>query len=346
MLTATGDNCPGFQVVIPYVFCMEVFCINKKERVIAAVRGQKVDYIPAGFWMHFPAQMHHGIEAVKAHIRFFRETDTDILKVMNENLVPLNPISRAEDWKHIRPIDINSDYVKDQLDIIRRIKDEIKDEAVILATIHGVVASAFHSCKDPSTYDTEGGVFKEHLKEKPQIVGNAFRILAEGLAQLSQACIEAGADGIYYAALGGETYRFTDEEFYEYIKPNDLYILNAVSHVPGFNILHMCKDKLNLSRYKEYPADVVNWSVHADNPPLTDARKLFPGKAVLGGLDSSTGSIVSGNPEDIEKEAQNVIELMKDYKFILGGDCTLPSGIPYERIRKVVEASKKYSLHI
>ena len=57
--------------------------INKKERVIAAVRGQKIDYIPVGLWMHFPAQMHHGDEAVKAHSRFFRETDSDILKVMN-----------------------------------------------------------------------------------------------------------------------------------------------------------------------------------------------------------------------------------------------------------------------
>jgi uroporphyrinogen decarboxylase len=330
----------AFKGIVTFTFRMEVFPINKKERVIAAVRGQKIDYIPAGLWMHFPAQMHHGVEAVKAHIKFYRETGTDILKVMNENLMPLNPIAKADDWKHIKPISLNSDYVKDQLEIIKRVKDEIKDEAVILATIHGVVASAFHSCKDPSTYDTEGGVLQKHLQEKPQIVGNAFRILAEGLAQLSQACIEAGADGIYYAALGGETYRFTDEEFYKYIKPNDLYILDAVSHVPGFNVLHMCKDRLNLSRYKDYPTEVVNWSVHADNPPLTDADKLFPGKAVLGGLDSSAGPIVSGTLKDIEKEVQNTIDSMKGFKFILGGDCTLPTGIPYERIRKAIETSR------
>lgn len=319
--------------------------INKKERVIAAVRGQKIDYIPVGLWMHFPAQMHHGDEAVKAHSRFFRETDSDILKVMNENLVPYNPIIKADEWKHIKPIDLNSDFVKDQLDIIKRVKDEVKDEAVILATIHGVIASAFHFCKDPSTYDTEGGVLQEHLKERPKIVRNAFKILAEGLAQLSQACIEAGADGIYYAALGGETYRFTDEEFYNDIKPNDLHILNAVNHVPAFNVLHMCKDRLNLSRYSDYPADVVNWSVHADNPPMEEAKNIFPDKAFLGGLDSSAGSLVSGTLEDIEQEVKTVIEKMKCNRFILGGDCTLPTGISYERIRKAIDTSKNYSLH-
>ncbi|NLY18805.1 MAG: hypothetical protein GX045_07625 [Clostridiaceae bacterium] len=47
----------------------------------------------------------------------------------------------------------------------------------------------------------------------------------------------------------------------------------------------------------------------------------------------------------IEKEVQNTIEMMKGFKFILGGDCTLPAGIPYERIRKVVEISKRLSFH-
>jgi len=323
----------------------EVFNINKKERVLAAVRGQKIDYTPAGLWMHFPQNMHHGDEAVRAHIKFYRETDTDILKVMNENLVPYNLIKKADDWNHIKPIDLNSNYVKDQLQTIKRVKDEIQDETVLLATIHGIVASAFHSCREPSAYDTEGGVLQEHLKEKPNIVRNAFRILAEGLAELSQACIEAGADGIYYAALGGETYRFTDEEFLENIKPHDMYILNAVRHVPAFNVLHMCKDRLNLSRYSDYPADVVNWSIHANNPPLTEAGNIFPDKTILGGLDSSGGSIVSGTLEDIEKEVENVIDKMKSYKFILGGDCTLPTGISYERIRKAIDTSKNYSLH-
>lgn len=101
-------------------------------------------------------------------------------------------------------------------------------------------------------------------------------------------------DGIYYAALGGESYLFNDEEFERYIKPCDLRILEAAKKVPAFNILHVCKDRLNLGRYTDYPCEVVNWGVYEQNPSLEEGKKLFPGKVLLGGLDDRAGVLVDG----------------------------------------------------
>ena len=40
--------------------------MTKKERVLAVLRGETPDRIPAGFWLHFPESAFHGDEAVKA----------------------------------------------------------------------------------------------------------------------------------------------------------------------------------------------------------------------------------------------------------------------------------------
>lgn len=78
--------------------------MTKKERAIAAIEGRPVDHIPSGFWLHFPESCFYGDAAVQAHLDFFRETGTDIQKIMNENLVPCDiPIRKAGDWKNLRP---------------------------------------------------------------------------------------------------------------------------------------------------------------------------------------------------------------------------------------------------
>ena len=62
--------------------------MKKRDRVFAAIRGEEVDHVPCGFSLHFPHDCAFGDASVEAHLRFFKETDTDIIKIMNENLVP------------------------------------------------------------------------------------------------------------------------------------------------------------------------------------------------------------------------------------------------------------------
>ena len=37
--------------------------VNKRERVLAAYRGQKPDRVPCAFWYHFPAGYEYGEKA-------------------------------------------------------------------------------------------------------------------------------------------------------------------------------------------------------------------------------------------------------------------------------------------
>ena len=84
--------------------------MKKRDRVFAAIRGEEVDHVPCGFSLHFPHDCAFGDASVEAHLRFFKETDTDIIKIMNENLVPdVGEIRTAEDWKNKKD-DLLIDY--------------------------------------------------------------------------------------------------------------------------------------------------------------------------------------------------------------------------------------------
>lgn len=316
--------------------------MTSRENTIAAVRGEKVEYIPSGFWLHFPETCFHGEAAVKAHLDFFRETGTDIMKIMNENVVPCSvPIQKPEDWAKVPSFDKNAPFIQDQLEITKKILDKVHDNGIVLLTVHGVVASAWHARGGTAGYETGSSFLTEHLRANPKAVAQAYDRISDALAILTEEALKIGVDGIYYAALGGESYLYTDEEFEEFVKPNDLKVLNAASGRSAFNILHMCKDRLNLNRYKDYPADVVNWGIYEQNPSLAEGKKIFGDRAILGGLDDRAGVLVSGTEEEIRREVHRIIEEMGTTKFLLGADCTLPTEIEFSRIRAAVQAARE-----
>ena len=314
--------------------------MNKKERVDAAVRGKPVDRVPAMFSLHFLEKDYFGKNAIEAHRSFYKETDVDILKVMNENKFTTDvSISVPGDWKKVRPITGKEPFVQDQIDIIKALADEFGDETYLFTTIHGAFASAFHATNDKDGNLAHGDKVTAHLKEKPEDVEPALRLIAESIALFTQLALEAGSHGIYYAALGAEKYRFSKEMYNQYIKPNDLIILEAAKQAPAGTILHMCKDQLNIEVYKDYPGEIVNWAVHEQNIGLTEGKELF-NRTVLGGFDDRSGLLVDGTKEAIEAEIGAIIEEMGTEQFILGADCTLPTDISYERIRWVTDSLK------
>lgn len=315
--------------------------MNKKERVKAAIAKKPVDHVPSCFSLHFPREVASGEAAVKAHLDFYRQTDVDVLKIMNENLVPLiGEMKRPEDWNKLPVYNRHSPFMQKQLDMIRRILDEA-DGAYSLATIHGICASTIHPLEATYGYLPVRKLFVEQMRTNPQPMLDARKRIADAMCDLAQACIEIGCDGIYYAALGAERHFFTDEEFAVAVEPFDLQILSAIREAKGDIFLHMCKDDLNMERYRGYQAycDVANWGVYETRFSLEEGRKLFPNAAIMGGLANRSGVLVDGSIEELQAAVRKVIADFGTTGFILGADCTLPTEIPYERIAAAVHAA-------
>lgn len=320
--------------------------MTKKERVIAAIKGQEVDAIPSSFSLHFPAEVAYGDAAVKAHLDFFRATDTDILKIMNENLVPgFGQIKNAADYRRLIPtLTMQDQFMQDQVELTKQILDNCDPSGFTLGTLHGAVASGIHPLEKMGlTYDETRAFQLELLREDAEATLDGMKRITDVMCQLAETYVKMGVDAVYYAALGAESRYMTDEEFATWIEPLDKQVLTAIKEAGGYCFLHMCKDELNMQRYKNYAAyaDVVNWGVYEAPFSLDEGRKLFPGLTVMGGFEARRGVLVDGTVDDIKQATHAIIDGFGRTGFILGADCTLATEQDLGKVRAAVDAARE-----
>jgi uroporphyrinogen decarboxylase len=317
--------------------------MNQRERVYNVLEGKTADRVPVGFWLHFPESMHHGDAAVKAHLEFMKKTDTDILKIMNENLLydGESKIYSTSDIGKFRSYSRKDKIFQDQIDIIKRISDQAGGQYPILTTIHGLVASVFHATGFAGNYSCMGYGLAVFCREKPQQMQKVFEMYTESLMELVDCSLEAGADGIFYAALGGERKWFLHDEYMEYVSPHEQRLYQYIKEKTPFNVLHICKSDIDFDRYTILEPAVANWSIYNNNLSLTEGAKLFPDSVILGGFPDRSGVLVNGSENEIELHTKKVLDEMKGKRFIIGSDCTLPTDILPERIHTVVQSVSK-----
>ena len=319
--------------------------MTKRDRVLRAIRKEPVDFVPSCFSLHFPKEKNSGEAGVRAHLDFFRETGADIAKIMNENLVPSPGMGSSfpEAYADVRAFGRDADFIVDQIDFTKRILDGLDDEYFTLGTLHGICASALHPIERSGIdYEKARDLQLLSLREAEGTTLSAFNRIADGLCGLVEGYKEAGVDAIYYAALGGEPRWFSDEEFDKWIKPFDLKIMKAIKEAGMYCFLHICKDGLNMQRYRDYASlsDVVNWGVYEVPFSLEEGRKLFPDCTIMGGLRNRSGVLVDGRAEEIREEVRSVINGFGRTGFILGADCTLATEQDMGRLRAAIEAAQ------
>ncbi len=316
--------------------------MTKRERVLAVIQGQRPDHVPAGFSMHFPKGEEAGEAGVESHLRFFQETDLDICKIMNENLAPyVGEIPSPGDWSKVAAACRESRFVEAQGEFTGKILARVEEDAYFLGTLHGITASAIHPMEKFYGYEGARTRLAEHLRQEERPVLEAMEELTRRQCQLVREYAEAGIHGVYYAALGGESRWFTDEEFARWIEPFDRRILLEIQKAGMHAFLHICKDGLVMERYRDYPAHVVNWGVYEAPLALDEGKRLFSGKAVMGGLGNRSSQWSLSALPELERAAGELIAGGREGGFLLGADCTLPASTPYQVIRRVGELARE-----
>lgn len=309
--------------------------MDKIKRLRTVLAGELPDRVPASFWFHFPDTQAHGQESVRAHLSFYRQANLDFLKIMNEHPYRVETeIKYPNDWRKLKPAPLSSSFFQAQLDEIKMITDELQGECLTTTTIFNPFSSGNH---------TSGRLVTEHLKTDPESVGVGLSTIAESLAEFAVACLDAGADGIYFSSQGGEADRFEEQAFLKYVKPHDLMVLNAVKDKGELNIVHICGDNVRLHLYCNYPGTVFNWAVTKSNNLSLNSGKNLLNRPILGGLDDR-GVIVNSSPQEIETAVHQIIRSVGPRNLIIGADCTLPTDIKIDNIRAAIEATASFPM--
>jgi uroporphyrinogen decarboxylase len=155
-----------------------------------------------------------------------------------------------------------------------------------------------------------------------------------------------GVDGFYTCTQGGETNRVADRAlFNRTIKNYDMFLYKETAQLVRYNIMHVCDYDGAYqdfrSRFQDYPGQVVNVPLMADDRPLSlrQAADIFR-RPVMGGLNR-LGIISTGSPEEVKKAS---LEALKDApaNVILGADCTVSAKTPWENLRMAIRTAHEY----
>lgn len=327
--------------------------LTKRERVLAALRGEEVDYVPVSAWGHNFLREWTAEGLAEATLDAYRRYDWDFVKVnprasyyVEDWGCRFQPSGRADappqtlavavnsaaDLRGLRPLDPSLGAYGQQLTALRLIRDGLAGEAPFIQTVFSplAVASRLAGSHEP---------VQRYMEEAPQDLEAALGIIAETLAAYARACLEAGADGIFFASVewGSRNYISADQ-YNRFGRPFDLRVLEAVQGAP-FNLLHVCRNNNMLTDLLDYPVHAFHWATTGtDNPSLADILARTD-KAVMGGVGHDS-TILSNRPEEVAAEARAAIKATGGRRFLLAPGCSIAPTTPEANLRAMIAAAR------
>ena len=313
---------------------------TKRERVLAALRGDPVDRVPLSFWLHNFVAENSAKGLADETLRLARVFDWDFLKPQSraqcfaemwgltyrpstdratQYSVMHTPLADAADAARLSPVDPRTGALGEQLDALARIRAGVGADTPIIWTVFAPMMVL--------PYLLRGG--REQAlaiaRTEPKAMDAALRAIAETLAAYARACVEAGADGLFYATNIARADSLTAEECRRFQRPHDLRILAAVETAP-FNLLHVCGPAVHFDEFADYPVAAFSWALGGGNPSLSDVHRRT-GRAVVGGLPAKP-EIASMSETDIAARAKRAVDEMRGRALLLGPDCSINPDTP------------------
>lgn len=328
-----------------------VFVSSKRKLFKAVLENKVVERVPVGFWFHFfedELVEATGNEALieqnlNGHRRFIEAFDPDFIKLMSDGYFnyPNSNIrlgASEASLQSLQTICPEHPWIVEQVNLVKRQKALFKEEIY-----------SFYNIFSPATYLKfllgSDAAFVEFVNSYSEAtIHHVLSTVANDIAVLVTKIIQlADADGIYFST---QNIRSVSEThiFENFVKPNDLIVLDAANLAGGVNILHICGfegAKNRLEDFVDYPAQIINWATAVEKVSLADGHQLFPNKVVLGGFGNTTDDLIfSGTKAAIQNETEKIINSLGDSNLLLiGADCTVPRGISLEHLEWVRKAA-------
>lgn len=325
--------------------------MSRRQWVFDALNNKPVERVPASFWFHFvPDEKDQNVLVnpeifrlnLEGHKRYFAEALPDFVKLMSDGFFHypeplLREARNATELRALRPVGGKHPWIERQVELVKALTDEI-----------GAEVPTFYNIFAPATFfkfqfDHDGDrQLADLIAADPEAVKHALDVIAEDVAILVERVIsEGGTDGIYLSVQNILDPRITPDLYKAIVAPAELKVLERANRVSDNNILHICgyeRAKNDLSLYLDYKSKAVNWAVNSEHLSLADGKKLFGGRAVIGGFDNNRdGLLYSGTRDEVEQLTEEILREAGTTGILLGADCTLPLDVDRNRINWVKE---------
>lgn len=301
--------------------------MSKRERVWAAVHGEKVDRPPFFFWHHFkPHNVPHRL--AQSTLDFFGRFDLDIYKIMPDMPYPFpqNSIRQPDDWDLVARLEPTAGNLGRMVQTTELVRQALGPETPVVVTVYSPITEARRFAGGPEA-------LVKQLQENPAHVHRALGVIAHNVADYCQELLAAGADGIYFAVQGIAGGWLSEAEFREFSRPYDLQVLSACS-AGWLNVVHLHGGPdLMADLALGYPGAVLSWEDRLTGVRLADLRQRIPNMAAMGGIDER-GPITRGDVAALTQEMRDAVEQTDGGRhFILAPGCSVPDDIDENYLR-------------
>ncbi len=295
------------------------------ERVWRTLAGEAVDRPPLCLWHHFqPGGSPRAL--ADATVDFFGGFTLDLYKVMPDLPYPDPPagVGGLELWEALPELGAAAgEPLHPMAEAVAAVR-LARPESVVLATVFSPLALALRFARG-------GPAFARQAAADASAVRRGLATLTRNTAALCRACLQAGADGIYFATAGLGDDLLSEADYRAFGRPTDLEVLAAAA--PGrCTVVHLHAARgLNWRLAADYPAAVVSWSDRTTGIPLREVAAALPGRTLMGGIDE-TGAIVRGDRTALEAELRDAVRQTGGRRLILAGGCSLPDDVNPDHI--------------
>jgi uroporphyrinogen decarboxylase len=302
--------------------------MNRRERFFAAVAGREPDRPPVTAWVHFLSDHLSGEDTAELHLKFLREYDWDIAKVMNDYRYPLpvglERLDGAEAMRRFRRLSLDEPAFARQLDAIRRLRRELGPDWPIVDTLFDPYQQVVRNVGF-----AEGVNIPLHREAALDMLGAVCDTLCDYVA----AAREAGADGFFLSINSAIREGFPrgvgEAVFRDYQRPFDLRLLAAAEG--SVRILHIHGVGLDLDRVLDYRCEVISLSDRLPGNPSLGELRGRTDKCLMGGIDETR---IQEKPlPELRAEIDDALAQAGRRRFILAPGCTVPSFTPQRTLR-------------
>src|SRR5260370_27652153 len=240
--------------------------LGPKERIDRAIRGGALDRPPFTFWHHF------GLDNPEDHARatlpFQQKYRTDLVKVMSDFPYP-RPSGK---WYELRP---ESNPFAAQIRALELIRNGLDGRKYFIETV-------FNPWNVAEKLSSPEAV-QQLRKERPQVLLDGLDIITQSEINHVKRALDAGAAGILLSVANAKSSVLSPEDYLRFSASFDKRILQAISGA-RLNILHLQVEPSHIDLFRDFPATVINYSVHVSGIPVADLRSRY-GNVIMGGID-------------------------------------------------------------
>ena len=325
--------------------------VTSRERVMAALSGAAVDRPPVSFWGHFYERESSADDLVDATLESWRTFQWDWIKLNprrqyhaepwgvrwrysgrahEKPVLEEWPIDAPEDWFEITPRPADEGALGEQLQAVRRLRNELPAEVPLIETVFLPLAILREMVPKPDDVLSA-------LDKNPEAVRAALEAVTVTFERFVPKLLEAGADGIFFATVDWATsHMLSAADHREWARPTDLRLMRAAAGA-SFVVLHVCKSDNLLAHVADYPAHAFSWAAtDPSNPSLAEGLRLVKG-AVMGGI-AHEGALQDATPAAVLKELHRAHAETGDRRWLVAPGCSIPPRTPAANLHAVREA--------